>query len=62
MINSVIGLLSGFLRGESLFNDNHYNFLKCDCCITCFIFRESLRTVAIGRLAVIGQLAVIGHL
>ena len=24
------------------FNHNHYNFLKCDCCISCFTFHWSL--------------------
>ena len=41
------------------FNHNHYNFLKCDRCISCFIFHLSLCTVVIGqcnRTPVIGQL------
>ena len=34
---------------------NRYNFLKCDWCISCFIFHLSFCTVVIGQLAVIGQ-------
>ena len=37
-------------------NHNHYNFLKCDWCICCFIFHYSFCTIVIGQLAVIGQL------
>ena len=34
---------------------NRYHFLKCDWCISCFIFHLSFCTVVIGQLAVIGQ-------
>ena len=59
LINEKITLI------DTVFNHNHYNFLKCDWCISCFIFHLSLCTVVIGqcnrivgcnRTPVIGQL------
>ena len=38
------------------FNHNHYNFFKCDCCISCFTFHWSLCKIVIGQLAIIGNL------
>ena len=37
-------------------NHSHYNFLKFDWCINCFIFHELLYRVEVGQLAVIGYL------
>ena len=56
---------SNSLPFNCTFNHNHYNLLKCDWCISCFIFHLSLcivvigqysRTVGCNRTPVIGQI------
>ena len=37
------------LSSITIINHNHYNFLKCDWCISCFIFHLSFFTVVIGQ-------------
>ena len=34
---------------DAALDHNHYNFLKCDWCIGCFIFRKSFCGVVIGQ-------------
>lgn len=41
--------ISWKLSASSADNHNHYNFLKCNWCMSCFIFHELFYTVVIGR-------------
>ena len=43
---------------DTVFNHNHYNFLKYDWCISCFIFQWTFCRGVIGQLAVSGHLVI----
>ena len=38
IIMNFLVVYSFFIRLHYLFNHNHYNFLKCDWCISCFVY------------------------